>query len=565
MLEELIIHNYALIDRVNVKFTKGFNVLTGETGAGKSILIGALGLLLGKKADKTSIRSGSEEAMISGIIDLTGNEEAVKWLDAHNIRYEDNAVILRRVVKQSGRDSISIHSTPVSRADLTEFSSCVFDMHGQHDNQSLLFTENHRKLLDRFGNTENDAFRFFNLFRELTQQRDRYNKLLNSEKERAREISLLEFAIKEIDEANMKAGELEKIENEQKILANHEKLYTLIDAVYSDASGSSHSVLTNMRRVKEAMEQIVQIDKSLSNLNTQLQDSFYEMEDFVESIRHYRSSIDYDPDRLDVCDSRIAKIRSLFKKYGNSEEEVLSYRDTCEKELESIQNWDVEKQSLRQKISELEGEIRNLASSLSKSRKSAALQLQEKVETELKQLGMPKVKFQVQVALKLNEKKQPVYTPYGIDQIEFLISPNLGEPYKNLNKIVSGGEMSRIMLALKSVLSEADQTMSLIFDEIDAGIGGEIAISVGEKLKELSRLKQILCITHLATIAVRADNHVKVEKIITDNRTLTRVKSIKGHIVETEISRMLSGDKKDEVSLKHARELIKKYGISGVK
>jgi DNA repair protein RecN (Recombination protein N) len=563
MLEELNIHNYALIDRVTVKFTKGLNLLTGETGAGKSILIGALGMLLGKKAEASVIRTGAEETLVSGIVNVADNPEALEWLAAHGIKAEDDAIILRRSIKQNLRGSIYIQSTPATRSDLEELASLLFDLHGQHEHQSLLNVENHRKLLDRFGDTEDLALRFGKSFMDLSQLREKHTKLLNSERERLREIDFLRHAIEEIGEAALQPGEEEELEKEQRILANHEKLFMLVEEAYSDISESSDGALVKIRKARHSMEEAIQIDTALSSFHNQLEDAFFEIEDFIESIRQYKTSIEYDPKRLETCQDRLSLIQNLKKKYGDTIEEVLELCRKSQGELDGLENWEEQKQSLKNEIARLEGEVRTTGAELSAKRKKAATVLQEKVETELRELGMPKVRFAVSCEDKKTEQGKLLYGQFGSDAIEFLISPNLGEPWKPLRKIASGGEISRVMLAVKSVLSEADHVSALIFDEVDAGIGGEVAIAIGEKLKKLSARKQVLCITHLATIAVRADNHVKVEKTVKDERTFTKVFTIRGKLIREEIARMLSGDSRNEVSLTHAEELLRKYGSTG--
>jgi DNA repair protein RecN (Recombination protein N) len=562
MLEDLNIHNYALIDRVTVRFTKGLNLLTGETGAGKSILIGALGMLLGKKAEASVIRTGAEETLVSGIVNVADNPEALAWLSAHGIEPEDNTIILRRSIKQSLRGAIYIQSTPVTRADLEDLATLLFDLHGQHEHQSLLTVENHRKLLDRFGSTEELANQFAKAFVDLSALREKFTKLLNSERERLREIDFLRHAIEEIKESNLKTGEEEELEKEQRILANHEKLFMLVEDAYSAISEGTDGALVGIRKAKHEMEEAIQIDAGLSSYHNQLEDAFYEIEDFIEGIRQYKSGIEYDPKRLEACDERLALIQSLKKKYGDTIDEVLELCRKSEEELEGLENWEEQKQNLKAEITRLEGEVRALGADLSARRKKAALVLQGKIETELRELGMPKVQFSVSCEDRKNEQGKLVYGQFGCDAIEFLLSPNLGEPWKPLRKIASGGEISRVMLAVKSVLAEADHISSLIFDEVDAGIGGEVAIAVATKLASLSTKKQVLCITHLATIAVRADNHIKVEKTVKDDRTFTKVFAIRGKAVQEEIARMLSGDSNNEASLKHAEELLRRYGVS---
>jgi DNA repair protein RecN (Recombination protein N) len=303
------------------------------------------------------------------------------------------------------------------------------------------------------------------------------------------------------------------------------------------------------------MDELIQIDPKLAKFDNQLKDAFYEIEDFVENIREYKDSVEYDSERLIIVEDRMSKIRILQKKYGKSINEILEYCETSKETLIRYENWNDEKKKLEQNIVKLQAELVENAKTLSEKRNTAASVLQKKIELELGKLGMNKVKFRVLV----RKKKDDEIKKYGMDNIEFVISTNPGEPFKRLRKIASGGELSRVMLAVKSILAESDNINVLIFDEVDAGIGGEVALAVGNKLKKLSTIKQIFCITHLATIAVYADNHFKVEKNIKDGRTLTQVERIKGNAVTKEISRMLSGDINNETALKHADELLKKY------
>jgi len=560
MLEELHVHNYAIIDKLQVKFTGGLNILSGETGAGKSILVGALGLLLGDKTDTSIIRSGAEETTVSCILSVQGNEEATKWLSAHGIETEDGSVILRRMLKSNGRGSIFIQSTPVTRSDLHDFSALLFDLHGQHEHQSLLDLDNHRRLVDRWAGTEELADRFHELYASLASLRERHSKLVSDERERLRRIDLLSYAVNEIKGLALKPGEEEELDKELAILVHHEKLFTLLEEVHTQVAESAGGVLGTLRSTRHAMDEILGIDSTLSKLAHQLEDAFYEVEDFAENIRQYKSKADFSPGRLDDVQSRLAAIHALEKKYGDNIETVLEYLADGERELAGMENWEEEKQTLEQDITATEKEIGEAARSLSEKRRAESLLLQQKIEEELRALGMPKVSFRVLIADAVRADGTPVLTPYGKDSIEFVISPNLGEPFKRLRAIASGGELSRVMLAIKGVLADSDHVSTLIFDEVDAGIGGEVALSVGERLAGLARHKQVLCITHLATIAVRADNHLRIEKVTQGERTVTRVEKVVGSARQEEIARMLAGDRTGELSLQHAGELLAKYG-----
>jgi DNA repair protein RecN (Recombination protein N) len=560
MLEELSVLNYALIDRVHVRFSRGLNVLTGETGAGKSILVGALGLLLGQKADTSVIRAGADETVVNGVVNVAGNGDALAWLSAHGIEAEDGSVILRRVIKRSGRGAAFVQSAAITRADLQELASLLFDYHGQHEHQSLLDVANHLRLLDRFGGVEDLAGEVASFFQSWSAARARLAKLVASERERLREIDLLAFAVKEINEAALAPDEEERIEAEHRVLSNHEKLFRLLEEVHELLAASGTGALAALRRCREAMEDIAQIDPALAKASHQLQDAFFEIEDFGATVRGYLSEDRFDPARFAQVEARLALIHGLKRKYGDGVADVLAYRDRCASELAALENWEGEKEKLSAEIQQLARGLQDRAAELSQKRKAAAAELQRQVETELGQLGMPKARFGVLVQPHQNDDGKPAVGPHGLDDVEFVIAPNVGEPPKRLRLIASGGELSRVMLAIKSVLVESDHISTLIFDEVDTGVGGQVALAVGERLARLASSKQLLCITHLATIAVRADNHLRVEKAESGGRTLTRVDTVKADRQAAEIARMLSGDAGSETSLHHARELMERYG-----
>ena len=560
MLEELNVDGYALIDKLTVRFTNGLNILSGETGAGKSIIVGALSLILGEKADASSIRSGNKECAVSGVIRVNSNENVLQWLSEHDINAEDNSIIIRRILKSSGRGQIYIQSTPVTRTDVKELTSLLFDMHGQHEHQSLLRIETHRELLDRFGGHEDMAISLNKVFRDLSEKRKQYESLSFSEQQRLRERDMLEFSIKEIEEASLMEGEKEEIVQEISVLSQREKLLALLGSFHERLAESKGAALALFREALRDIEGIAAIDPELSGYSERLTGAFYEIEDIVDSIRQYQDSIDFSPGKLESLEERLAQIRKLEKKYGTNILAVLAYAEECKVKLARVENLDEEKVKLESEIKTLEKNLWAAARDLSDCRKKSSEVLEKQIQKNLQLLGMPKAGFLIEMRNKTTESGNPVCGPHGIDIPEFLISPNQGEPPRPLRQIVSGGEMSRIMLAIKSVLSDTDYIQSVIFDEIDAGIGGEVAVSVGEHLQKLAAHKQILCITHLATIAVQADNHIKVEKLIRGDRTLTTATEIVGKQKVSEIARMLSGDSSEETSLAHAGELLKKVG-----
>jgi DNA repair protein RecN (Recombination protein N) len=576
MLEELVVHNFAIIEKLQVRFTAGLNVLTGETGAGKSILIGALGLLLGDRADTSIVRSGAEEAAVSGVIGVGGSADAGAWLVARGIEAEDGAVIVRRVLKATGRGASFIQSTPVTRADLAAFSSLLFDVHGQHEHQSLLDLDQHRRLLDRHGNTEPLAARFHELYLALASLRERLSKLASDERERMRRMDLLSFAVQEIKALALKPGEQEELQKELAILSHHEKLFTLLDQVHEATAGTGGGALGQLRASRHAMEEALGIDPALSKPAHQLEDAFYEIEDFAETVRQYRERAQFSPERLDEVQERLAAIRAAERKYGDTIDAVLAYLAESEQELASMENYEEEKRRLEEEITRTERELVTAGRELSQKRRAAAQALGAGIEAELRLLGMPKASFRVAVQQAARaasggaaapadapNEGAAVANPWGLDAVEFVISPNLGEPFRRLRTIASGGELSRVMLAIKGVLAASDRMSTLIFDEVDVGIGGEVALSVGERLARLAGSKQVLCVTHLATIAARADNHLRIDKATSGGRTVTRVERVAGVSRREEIARMLAGDRRGELSLQHAQELLDRLGAPG--
>jgi len=561
MIEELSIQNYALIDRLSLEFSTGLNVLSGETGAGKSILAGALGLLHGAKGDSSIIRTGCQEAMVSGVFPINEGSDAAVWLAERGIAPEDDRVIVRRTVKQGGRGSIYIQSVPVTRSDLELFAACLFDIHGQHEHQSLFLEDNHRRILDRYGNLESAANELYTQFAALSALKKKLERLLTTERDRLREADILEYAVREIAEAALTDGEEEELENEHSILSQHEKLTAFLDDVHGALSENRGGALAMIRQARQSMDNISAIDSGLSPIAKRLEDLFFELEDAVNEVNSYRSSINFSPDRLEKVEDRLLNIHRLQKKYGNSIDEVIEYGREAQEQLASIENWDQDKERLQAEVETAERRVLAEASVLSARRKEVARELEVNIEKILRGLGMQNTRFTIAVTQRLSEKGTPTCGPYGLDSVAFRIAPNAGEPLKPLKEIASGGEISRVMLAIKTVLSQTDQIDTLVFDEIDAGIGGEVAVSVGQHLHELSRFKQILCITHLASIAARADNHIKVEKREKDGRTVTEIAVVEGDMRVEEIARMLSGDRTGEVSRSHAEELLHKFSI----
>lgn len=559
MLEDLTVKDFALIESVSIDFGSGLSILSGETGAGKSILIGSLTFLLGGKADADSVRTGADEARVSGTVFLErGAVKAKEWLDSHGIKSDDDRVLLRRTLRATGKSSTWIQDTPVTRNELAEFTSYIVDIHGQHDHQSLLRVDEHRRFLDAYAGIEAEVTAFTALYLELSAKRKTRDEMNTSETERLAKIELLSFAIDEIRKATLKTGEEEELEAESQRLSQHEKLYSLVDQA-AELLSSSEGAVPILKKSRSLLEQSASIDPTLSTALSRIESAFYEIEDSASTVRQYRESLVFDPARLEAVEERLSVLFKLKKKYGSTVADVIAYADEAETQLAQLMDRDANRSKLDFEIADLEKRIYAAGMAISVKRGKAALTLRDGVESILKTLGMSGTTFRVELGSKESTGNSRNVGPYGFDTVEFMISANVGEPLKPLAKIASGGEISRVMLALKTVLADADEIGTLIFDEIDTGIGGEVALAVGGHLKKLSERKQILCITHLASIAVRADNQLKIEKAADSGKTVTRAFPVNGRERTEEIARMLAGDGFSSASLQHAEELLRKY------
>lgn len=579
MLEDLSIKNFALIDSVNIEFNKGFTVLSGETGAGKSILIGALSFLLGGKASVDQIRSGQSEASVTGTFLLPPlceldniplkDEEAEprtarQWLSVHGIESEDDRVIIRRYVRDNGKTAAWIGSTPVTRADLQSFCLFLVDIHGQHEHQSLMKVSEHRKFLDSYAGITAKVAEFTELYSKLVDKRKTLAAMNTSDKEKNQKIDMLSFAIKEIEEAKLKQNEDEELEAEQAKLSSFEKLFTEVETISGILSGNDGlGVVELCKKLRSSSEKAYGLDSSLKEIDSRIENVFYEMTDLAEEVKSYSRTLVFDPERLAFVQERLSLIYNLKKKYASNInaplKEVFAYFDDAQKELDALENSSANIEALAKEVSELEKIVYKAAKELSAKRMDASSKMASSVESILSSLGMKGTKFAVSIQEKPGTEVVQKCGPYGLDNIEFLISANPGSPLLPLAKIASGGELSRVMLALKTVFASSDGVPTMIFDEIDTGIGGEVAVSVGMHIKNLAKNRQIFCITHLASIAVYADNQIKIQKGVNNDMTSTSVTPIEGEDRVCEIARMLSGDTTSAESLDHARSMLEKF------
>lgn len=558
MLEHLSVRDFALIDTAEVDFTPGFVVFSGETGAGKSLMVGAIGFLFGSRADTQVIREGATECSVSGIIAISKNEAAKSWLKAREMEAEEGTVVIRRGLKASGRSYAYIQNQAVTRADLSEFTALLADMHGQHEHQSLLEPENHRSILDNFALSGEELTEYRTLYDSYVSLVKAYRQRLADAEKRIRDTEMLEFEIQEIMQARIKQNEDDELLAEEKILSQFEKLFaTIKGASELLATSDSSALLPSIRKALGELLSAVQIDPRLKEYHDRLENAYYELEDISQGLSTYRDTIRFDPHRLEEVENRLSELKKLKKKYGPTLKDVLLRLENNRKRLEGFESWENEKAKLEKAISELKPRVLSAAETLSEKRKKQGAVLAKKIERILAELGMPQARLAIAVEKMLSENGKPVLTPTGFDAVEFMIAPNPGESEKPLAKIASGGELSRIALALKSVLSAGDAIETLIFDEIDTGIGGEVAVAVSKYLKALAARRQVLCVTHLASIAAKADTHFKVEKEVFEGRTLTRICLLHGKDREEEIARMLSGDSAADYSRAHAAALLR--------
>ncbi|MDR2768044.1 MAG: DNA repair protein RecN [Treponema sp.] len=572
MLEELSIRNYALIDNLSISFENGLNILTGETGAGKSIIVGSLSFLLGAKTDASVIRTGCDEASVSAVVRVApDNADVLAWLAGREIETDDGAIIVRRSIKATGRGSIYVQDVPLTRGDLADLMSLLFDLHGQHDHESLLRKDVHRRCLDRFAGTEEEAAVFNGRFMELAEKKKAFEVSVNSERDRDTRIELLSYAVDEIDKAAPKIGEIRELEAEAQRLASFEKLSLQAENAAGAFCGGGASAASQIRKTRSALEAAYVLDESLAAISKRMDDLYYEAEDLAEELRSYRDGLSYEPGRLEEVDDRLGLLSRLGKKYKPRASEeggalgpegaILAYRAEAEQEIEALSQSEENREKLKAEIAALEREITQRASALSAKRNAGAGRLGGEVNAILLRLGMPRSRFEVHTSAKgRGPSGNLIIGPWGADEVEFLISANAGEPLKELSRIASGGELSRVMLAIKTVLARSDAIETLVFDEIDTGIGGEVALAVGEYLKKMGSIKQIFCITHLASIAVRSDNHIRVEKSDQKGRAQTTVRLLLGRERQQEIARMLAGDSAGGAALAHAADLLAKYG-----
>jgi len=554
MLTTLRIKNLALVSDLTLEIHSGYNVISGETGAGKSIIIGALTLVLGERADRTLIRSGEESCSVEAVFDITKLRAPLKsFLDESGLEpCEDNQLVLKRTFTSAGTNRQFINGSATTLNVLGAIGEWLVDMHGPHDHQSLLHPAKQLAILDAFGKLEKDRDAFGELVRRRTALEAEKSGLIVDEKTYAQQLDLLRFQVKEISAARLQPDEEAQVQAEHSRASNAAKLLQLSQVALDLLSENESSLLTQAGIVGRTLNELHRVDPSASaliGLHTQAVSALHELQ---SELSRYADKVDVDPARLQELEERVNLIQSLKRKYGASLAEVIAFGNEAKNKLQSLESRDAELARLNAALEKLDAEILSTGKKLSAARQKIIPQLAKVVSKQLDDLGFKQSKFDVAITT-LSQPTARHTT--GLDEIEFQFSPNLGEPAKSLRAIASSGEMARVMLALKTVLAAEDEIPVLVFDEVDANIGGETANTVGEKMKQIAARRQVLCITHLPQVAAPADAHYVVTKLIKDGRTISEIKLLDKKSRVTELARMLGGQ--SDAARKHAEALLK--------
>lgn len=581
MLLELAINDFAIIDQLRIPFEPGLNVLTGETGAGKSIIIDALGAVLGERIGPDVVRTGSRLARIEATFDVSGimhRPDVAAIFGELGIEPEDGVLILSREMTASGRSAARINGRSATAGMLSRVGALLVDIHGQSDHLSLLRPAAHLDLLDRFAGLTQERQRFAELVREWRQLREHITSIVTGARERAQRIDLLEFQVREIQEARLRPGEEEELLAERTVLVNAEKLASEAAEIYDLLAGSDEAgfparavsgALPALRKAGTQLAHAGSLDANLVPLASRVEELVYLLEDIAAEVREYRDTIEADPTRLEAVEERLDLIKRLKRKYGATVEEVIANGEAAEQELETLTGGEADLDSLREQECQLLEALGELASDLSRTRREAAGRLSTLTEEAIAELNMGRARFAVDIRQQERDDGLPLqgadgkittvaFDETGADSIEFLLAPNAGEALKPLARVASGGEMARLMLALKSILSAADETPTLVFDEIDVGVGGRSGQVVGEKLWALADRHQVLVITHLPQIAAFASAHFRITKGEESGRTVSRVRQIADEERIDELAAMLDGEPVTEASRANAREMLRR-------
>jgi len=548
MLRELHIKNLAIIEQLHVEFQPGLNILTGETGAGKSIIIDAVNLILGGRASSDLIRAGADEASVEALFDLSGRPDLVARLADQGVECEGE-LLVRRVVSRGGKNRVFIGGGLGTTSMLSELSRALINISGQHESQTLMKSDRHLVLLDGFAGLLPQRAAYAALFDEYCAVKGKLDELAHGEREAARRLDLLAFQSEEIGAAKLSPTEEEELEGERKLLSSSERLLNVTNQAFDALYGGDGALLGALSRIRQGVAEACAIDPKLSVAQEALDGALAQLEDASLTLRDYAANLESDPERLAQVDDRLDLIHRLKKKYGDTVPQILSYKEEIDRELEELSNREESRGNLESRLAELGARLADEGERLGAARRAAAGTLKSGMERELSELAMPHAVFDTAF------EACPEPRAYGLERAEFLFSPNPGEPPKPLARTASGGELSRVLLALKQLHPESE-VPTLIFDEVDTGMGGATSALVGDKLKKVAASQQVLAITHLPQVAARADQHLRVEKVVREGRTTTAVTQLLGEARVSEVARMLGAARVTEKTREHAREMI---------
>lgn len=559
----------ALIKELNIEFEEGLNILTGETGAGKSIIIQAVNLILGSHATLDLIREGESSLIVEGLflVPTQGKELINNLYPDLKVIDDEETLLIKREVNKKGRNKCWINQKLVNLSVLQNIGNFLVDLHGQHNHQSLLDSSTHIDLMDNLGGEKNIKYKkeLLNSYRLWRDKKKGLSDLLRKKEENLKRVDFLKYQFEEIDKASLSKDEDNTLEEEETVLRNSEKVITTMEKaafILYEGGTEQSSVRDFINEVSTNLGEIASLDRRIEKMKESLKEIGYQLEDVVNDIMEYKDKVSLNLEKLKEVEERLNLINSLKSKYGNTIEDILQYRDKIYQELKNIDYDENKVEKIREEVKSLEKIISNLSQKLSEDRKHIARNLEEMVVKELADLKMKKCRFEVSIncyedsnGINVNGKKYKI-GPKGIDTVEFMISPNVGESLHPLARIVSGGEVSRIMLALKSILSEVDQVPTLIFDEIDSGVGARLGEVVANKLKNLSKKRQVICVTHLPQIACKAQRHFYIEKYVSNDLTGIKIREIRENNQVKEIARMIDGNQMSEITIQHAKKML---------
>lgn len=551
MLSNLYIENIAVIEKTSIDFKKGLNVMTGETGAGKSIVIDSINAVLGNRTSKELIRTGASSAFVSA--EFTNlSEKALAVIDEAGFELEDGELLIQREISTTGKNKCRINGRPATVSTLKEIGVQLINIHGQHESYELMSPELHISYIDKLAGLESEIEAYQEVYKKYKKLSAELKKATVDESERERKIDLLKYQIDELEDADLRDGEYEELNEQKAVLQNSEKIIEAIMSSRALMNGDEESsgVLENLQEINSQLSDISEYMSEVEPINSRIESAIYELEDCLSELTGLTDLVDTDGGSLDSIEERLDLIYTLGKKYGSTIKEMLDFLDKAKKELNALVMYDENREALIKECDKAYKEAEKLAKALSEKRRATSSEFADKVCEEMAFLDMPNVKLVVvQEKCELNS--------LGFDNIEFLISTNPGEPPKPISKIASGGELSRMMLAVKNVLSDKDDIDTLIFDEVDTGISGSAAQKVGLKLREVSKSRQVLCVTHLAQIAAMGNSHFKISKSVRDEKTFTKVEELDHEGRKQELARIIGGTEMTKASLDYAEEMLR--------